>query len=457
MSDSAERQLIELVSREQRGLRRILVVGITTLVLVVAMSAALGYYYYVVAEDLSVKSRTLTEDSVRLEKAAFKMRRDIDQQKNRAAGQDLDIRRAYEEIRQIYTTAAGRETSAEVLPVVVAYLQRGRHSLADEHLIEARAKKAGTDPQGQLVKGTAGLLAWDRSGSAIQDKSVGLPASLQAAQEAFVSASADPDLRQLAQTGLAWISFIDAASTRSSYSVEACQKVSDLVGKIGDDAELGLQPLYWRAQCNRKMGRTRDALNDYSLALNKVDPETDDTPDRSEQTLQMNAFHGLGTVLITTADLPADADVDAARALAERVCEVRETGEGSALMKLTRACLDQAIALRVKLGETENQQSGSGENKSFTYLRDQDFQGAFDHAQKIEKTGLFAWNELVRALSAEKVGEVEVARQARRNVSMFSPEQFNICELKALMIPEIYESGREMISVEHDNVEVDCK
>ena len=82
MSDSADRQLIDLVSREQRGLRQILIAGITTLVVVVMMSAGLGVYYYVVANDLSVKSERLTADSDRLERHAFTMRRDIDQQNN---------------------------------------------------------------------------------------------------------------------------------------------------------------------------------------------------------------------------------------------------------------------------------------------------------------------------------------------------------------------------------------
>ena len=228
------------------------------------------------------------------------------------------------------------------------------------------------------------------------------------------------------------------------------------MGQIGTDDALGLQPLYWRAQCNRKLGRTREALSDYSLALNRVDPAAEDAPDPAEQLIQMNAFHGLGTVLITTADLPPDAEVDAARALAERVCGSGDAGDGSTLMKLTRACLDKAIALRIALGQTENQQSGSAENISFTYLRDGDFQGALAHSKQIEKTGLFAWNELVRALSAEAVGDEDVAREARRNVSMFAPESFNVCELRALMAPEVYENARALISSEHDGFVVAC-
>ena len=456
MSDSAERQLIDLVSREQRGLKRILIAGITTLVLVVMMSAGLGVYYYVVAEDLSVKSERLTADSDRLERHAFTMRRDIDAQNNRVAAQEAAIRRAYDEMRQMYAGSVGEQASDKVLPAVIGYLERGRHSLADERLIEIQSAKPGNDAESALLKGAAGLLAWDRSGAQIKKGDSGLPEQLKSAQDSFDTALADPFLRSLAQTGLAWITFIDASSPRSSYTLADCQAVDALVGKIGSDEELGLQPLYWRAQCNRKLGRTREALSDYSLALNRVDPAADDTPDPAEQTIQMNAFHGLGTVLITTADLPADAGIESARALAERVCGADEAGDGSHLMKLTRACLDKAIALRVALGQTENQQSGSAENKGFTYLRDGDFDGAFRHAKNIEKTGLFAWNELVRALSAEQVGEESIAREARRNVSMFPPEGFNVCELKALMTPEVYESALYIISSEHDGTDVSC-
>tara|TARA_R110000782_G_scaffold66564_5_gene134927 strand:- start:1092 stop:2465 length:1374 start_codon:yes stop_codon:yes gene_type:complete len=456
MSDSAERQLIDLVSREQRGLKRILIAGITTLVLVVMMSAGLGVYYYVVAEDLSVKSERLTADSDRLERHAFAMRRDIDAQNNRVAAQEAAIRRAYDEMRQMYAGSVGEQASGKVLPAVMGYLERGRHSLADERLIEIQSAKPGNDAESALLKGAAGLLAWDRSGAQIKKGDSGLPEQLKSAQDSFNTALADPSLRSLAQTGLAWITFIDASSPRSSYTLADCQAVDAMVGKIGSDEELGLQPLYWRAQCNRKLGRTREALSDYSLALNRVDPAADDTPDPAEQTIQMNAFHGLGTVLITTADLPADAGIESARALAERVCGADEAGDGSHLMKLTRACLDKAIALRVALGQTENQQSGSSENKGFTYLRDGDFDGAFRHAKNIEKTGLFAWNELVRALSAEQVGEESIAREARRNVSMFPPEGFNVCELKALMTPEVYESALYIISSEHDGMDVTC-
>ena len=203
MSDSAERQLIDLVSREQRGLRQILIAGITTLVLVVMMSAGLGVYYYVVADDLSVKSERLTADSDRLEKHAFTMRRDIDAQNNRVAAQEAAIRRAYDEMRQMYAGSAGGQARDKVLPAVMGYLERGRHSLADERLIEIQSARPGNDAEGALLKGAAGLLAWERSGAQIKKGDTGLPDQLKSAQDSFNTALADPALRRPGSPGSA--------------------------------------------------------------------------------------------------------------------------------------------------------------------------------------------------------------------------------------------------------------
>lgn len=450
MSDAAERQLIELVSREQRSTRAILLAGITTLVLVVAMSAALAFYYFFIANQLTATADQLQSDSARLERHAFDMRRDIDQQKNRVAGQEAAIRRAYDEIRQSYAGPSGAPSDADVLAAVTDYLKRGRHSLTSERLIESQAAIATPgDARSGLLQGTAQLLAWQRSGRQIAKGATDLPDLLQNASAAFSMAAQDPALRSLADTGLAWVSFIDAGSPRSEWATAACDAVNAQVSKISSDADLGLQPLYWRAQCNRKMGRTTEALKDYSLALNKIDPDSREAFDADEMLLQMNAYHGLGTVLIATADLGADSQVVASRALAAQMCPPAGNGQGTDLMKLTRACLGKAIDLRKAIGQTENQQSGTGENIAFTYLRDGDFKSALDSAASVERTGLFPWNELIRALAAREVSEIETERAARRNVSMFSVNQFNLCELKVLMTPETYQKALDLLVSEH--------
>lgn len=139
-------------------------------------------------------------------------------------------------------------------------------------------------------------------------------------------------------------------------------------------------------------------------------------------------------------------------------------------MKMARACLEKAILLRRRLGQTPNQQSGTAENISFTYLLEGDFSGALANAQKVERTGLFAWNELVRALAAEEVAntnsvDVEptaadavraTAAEARRNVSMFAPNQFNPCELRVLLTHEVYLKAEAILRQEHADFEADC-
>jgi tetratricopeptide (TPR) repeat protein len=469
MSDAAERQLIELVSREQRGTRRVLIAGISTLVLVVAMSAALAAYYAVMANRLSATSAQLMADSKRLDRHAFNMRREIDQQKNRVSSQEAAIRRAHDELRGTYQGAASKRSKADLLVAVTGYLQQGRHSLSDERLIES-AGRSGDEALDTLAGGVASLLAWQRNGLPITKDTEGLPEQLEAARQAFTTVSVDPSYRVLAETGLAWILFIDASSERSAYAPQKCEAVIQRVAQISSEQALSLQPLYWRAQCNRKMGRTVEALRDYSMALNKIDPAGGDTSDSDELTLQMNAYHGLGTVLITTAGLQDDPNVIAARALARRMC-TSGVDEGVAdTMKMTRACLDKAILLRRRLGQTPNQQSGTAENISFTYLLEGDFSGALANAQKVERTGLFAWNELIRALAAEEVAngttdDVEptdaeavraTAAEARRNVSMFAPNQFNPCELQALLTPEVYVKAEAILRQEHADFDADC-
>ncbi len=457
MSDAAERQLIELVSREQRSTRAILLAGITALVLVVVMSAALAVYYSVMASRLSESTRALTEgseqlqaDARRLEKQAFEMRREADRQKNLIAGQEIAIRRAYDEIRLANAVGLAAPSDAALVSAVTDYLERGRHSLTSERLIETRAaSQLPDDPQTALIRGAAYLLGWLRSGRQIDRDAEDLPEALKNANASFSRAAEDPALRQLADTGLAWVMFIDAGSPRSEWASAKCETLNTQVSKIASDDALGLQPLYWRAQCNRKMGRTKEALKDYSLALKAIDPASRETSDTDELQLQMNAYHGLGTVLIATADLGADPDVAQARALAAEKCPLAASGEGSDLMKLTRACLAKAIELRKALDQTENQQSGSAENIAFTYLRDGAVQAALDSTVAVERTGLFAWNELVRALAAAEVGDAEKEKVARRNVSMFSVNQFNLCELKVLMTPEMYEKAVAILITEH--------
>lgn len=455
MSETAEDQLIALISKEQRGLRRILFSGFAALFLVIAMSVALGAYYYSVTQTLEMNSK-------RLDKQAFDTRRRVDRQANQAAVQELAIRRAYDEIRKDDLPETTLETTDAALEAASIFLKRGGRSLASERLIESTASQTDIGAERYLFEGVAAVLTWDRNGDQILRGAKELPGQLQTAEAAFLKAIEQPDLYHLGQNGLAWLSFEYASSPASNYTPADCEAVFNLVDASAQNGQLGPQPLYWRAQCERKLGRAKEAMRDYALALSRareIDQTShDERRDASERMIEMNAYHGVGTVLIATADEPEDADLKEARALAAEACQPDENTPGkTALTQLAHACLGKAISLRERLGQTKNQVSGTRENISFAFLRDDNFEGAYDNTVIVEETGLFAWNELIRALSASHKNEPIIEREARRNVLMFDDAtSFNLCEIQTLLNPVLFEEARTIVEEEYPEFELDC-
>lgn len=458
MSDSSEDDLIALISKEQRGFRRILFAGLGTLMLLVAMSAALGVYYYFVAKHL-----TNTSDA--LERQAFDARVESDRQTNRVSDLERSVHRTYDEFRIVSAVSTGSLIQSQpnnAMIAVGAYLQRGDHPLKDELLIEkATRNNAGASPETlALLNGAASLLEWQRSGDQITKDTKGLPQSLAIAKNAFEKAATDPKLAPLAHTGLAWVSYIDASSTRSTYAVADCATVFAAVEASAVDSTYGPQPLYWRAQCERKLGKSREALRDYVLALRQNSETAAATNgDEAALTLGMNAYHGVGTQLVATFPV-SEQELHDELTLARTLCgDAEDTGKGSARMLLARTCLNQAINLRKRLRQTVNQVSGTGENVSFSYLRDGDFEGAFANSAAVERTGLFAWNELVRALSAGHLTTAtarQAEQEARRNVGYFAMGRFNPCELEVLLNTDLFQEARAIVEAEHGGESFAC-
>jgi hypothetical protein len=449
MSERGEDDLIALVSREQRGFRIILYAGLATLLVLVAMSAALGVYYYSVSQKLETDAREL-------QRQAFDTRIRVDQQSNRVATTEFAIRRAYDEIRGASGGGANASATAPALAAARAFLQHGRHTIADDRLIEAAAQVRADSAPSHLLAGAAALIAWNRAGETIQRDAAALPDQLLAAEAAFKAAGADPTLAPLAQNGLAWVLFLNASSQRSNFAAADCEAVLSAVAASAEAARIGPQPLFWRAQCERKMGRTRESLADYTLSLAQNSDEAASSNDIAVLTLAMNAYHGVGTTMIAAFGAPEDAALASALSLATRVCAPAESAAGSPRMRLALACLNQAVRLRQRLRQTENQLSGTRENMGFAYLRDADFQGAYANAVAVERTGLFAWNELVRALAASHVGEDADEAEARRNVSFFNVGQFNLCELRVLLNPDLFNEAQALIASEHPGEPVAC-
>ncbi len=454
MSDKAEEDLIALVSAEQRGFRRILFTGFGILLVLVVMSAALGVYYYSV-------SNSLAATSAKLERGAFDARLAADRQTNQVANLERAVRRTYDEFRAASVGASNRTKPAAAIEAVRGYLSRGEHSLNDELLIEAAAlNETGRTSQAHaLLVGASALLAWERSGEQISAEASGLPDILEVARTSFETAASDDDLAPLARTGLAWVLFIDAASTRSTYAPSDCQAVFDAIEASATQSQPGPQPLYWRAQCERKLGRTREALRDYALALEQSGKIADASRDEAGLTLAMNAFHGVGTQLVATFEV-SDQDLRAELDLAARLCgQPEQDDKGSPRMLLARACLKQAIRLRQRLQQTDNQVSGTAENVSFSYLRDGDFEGALANALAVERTGLFPWNELVRALAAGQLRTpqaIKAEREARRSVSYFAIGRFNPCELQVLLSADLFAKAQSLVEREHRGESLVC-
>lgn len=447
MSTEGERELIDLVAREQRGFRRTLIAGVAMLFVLLAMSAAMGVFIVLANKNLSQTTRDLQEQ-------AFQMKIALDQQTNRLSTQERSLRDATDEIRTL-AGAGFSGTPDQALPGAInaasAYLREGRISLVETRLIEAAGAAPGASAaQRDLLAGTAGLIAWTRSGATIaapaeDDAGQVLPEDLAAARAAFMRAAADPATSALGHVGVAWVEYLYASSGASNYKLADCQRVFDAVAAGARAGDTGAQALWWQAQCERKLGRTSAALSTYARALEQSGAAARDADaDDASLLLAMNAYHGVGTTLISSFDAQ-ESELAAALSIARRFCTASDEVE-NARMQLALGCLNTAIDLRRRLGQNANQQSGSGENLSFAYLRANNDQGAFDNAQRVAGTGLFPWNELIRALTAARLGNAAVERVARRNVSFFRVGQFNVCEIQQLLDAEAYAEAIAILS-----------
>jgi len=468
-----EEEADDVIVKGQRSFRRVQFVGIAMLFVVMAMTAALAVYFYLVFGQLR-------DAANRLEQGAFEARRTADRQTNQVAALERGMRRTFDEFRQ--TTANGISIAegetvdpAPARLLVAQYLRRGVSTLRDELLIASIADHPTTPPADTaLFRGTLAMIAWGRSGEQITKDMTVLPDRLTDAEQLFRAALADEALKPLAQTGIAWVIYLNASSPRSSYAPADCAALHEAVEAAGDNP--GPQAHFWEASCNRKLGERLKALKDYVRVLTDAAPNGDAVlaslprRDDADLMLEMNALHGVGTQLISTYNA-SDQTVADALAMASTRCSPGQpvtidpmAAKLGDRMLLARKCLERAIDVRRQLGQTQNERSGSQENISFAYLREGDFKGAFANAQAVTATGYFAWNELVRALSAEKLLEAEGARddvraalsEARRAVRFFRVAEFNPCELPVLLDEDLFAAANDIVKQEHGGDGLTC-
>lgn len=448
----------------ERAAARFGVIGLS--VVAAALLVAVGVYTFSVLQ-------VTDQASAEIQRSAFETRRNSSIQDNRIAATEQRMRLLANQLRQSQSGAAsgGVADPEGALAAARRYISRGALSLADERLIEAAAATSFasgpaeattlSDATNDVLTGVAELMLWERNAETIPTRALGLPPQLQHARDAFNRASQEPTLASLANAGNAWVQFHWTQSVRSSYAPADCQDLWDYIEASAEGGQVGPLPLYWKAQCERKTGRLTEALRSYVSVLEIMAPDAAQGP-RSfgELTLTMNAFHGVGTTLISPRVADGEPNVAAAMEIAQRHCPIEEGGVGSTRMQLAKACLDMAINYRQQLGQTLNQISGTAENIGFVYLRDDRFHEAFVHAQSLERTGIFAWNELIRAMSARRESgrEARVAeRVALRNIGFFGVGEFAVCELAVLLERDLYEEAMRTIRNQHPGEIVRCE
>jgi hypothetical protein len=458
MANAAEQNLIALLADEQRGLRRVLMAGIAVLVILVVMSGALGVYYF-------FASQQLTKVSEQLQQQAFDTRRRVDQQANRAAAQERRLRGIYDEMRQSLGAVAitAPDDPAAALVAARGILQHGRHlSLANERLFNRVASAEGRAPAAMkaLLNGVLALADSDQRGETVAAGGNDLPPRLSAARDAFLAADKDSSLHSLAQAGLASVLYQVASSDRRNFRADACDQVIAAVQQSVENNAAGPQPLWYRAQCERRLGRTAIAFADFARAISgtsEVLADPDDADD-SEVIVAMNAFNGAGATLTAASGSASDANIQAGLAVARQTCgPANDDSVHDPNLRIALACINQAIVLRRSLRQTENQVGSTKLSIGFIYLREHNYDAAYRNADAVENTGLYAQNELVRALAGAhaRSGSADVA-EARRNVGMFRMSQFNVCELQALLPGDLYSEAQRILTDTHPKDAATC-
>jgi tetratricopeptide (TPR) repeat protein len=455
MAEVSDEDIYALVAREQRAFRRILFAGVGMLALLVILSCVLAVYYFQVERELRSNAHALRQQ-------AHDVRSEVDRQNIQIAKQVADLKADYDDLHgwlASETQAASADDLSAALQSADTYLRTGaRIRLADERTLQLATSRTSALPAAEkrLLSGAMLVLEFDRTGGRYEaDQQV--PVALREAKADFETAGANPAYAVPARAGVAMVFY--RLANAENYPVDRCQAV---ISTVGEDGTLGPRPLYWRAQCQRKLGLAADALKTYATALEASfadqPPATTDDPDTATLTNRMNAYHGLGTTLIAASRnhlSESDAEFKYAIAVARRLCKPTD-GEPQPVkpMHFARACLDRAILLRRALGQTPSQVTGSQENLGLALLLDQEYRGALENFKRVNRISpTHAWNQIVGYLAARHLGDRKLRHDTRENISLFKTAQFNVCELHQLLPDDLFNEARAVIEDTHPHDE----
>ncbi|HWA23457.1 MAG TPA: hypothetical protein VG735_13765 [Caulobacterales bacterium] len=215
-----------------------------------------------------------------------------------------------------------------------------------------------------------------------------------------------------AKAGLAQVYFIVAS--RLNYPPAICDTVAALTAEAAAAKPYPLKVVINNADCLRKTGNVKQANAEFAKAVDayrKSDPKGAVTP-----ALDYRALRGLATTAIALPD-------------------VADKAQNDKNMKAAIDDLRAAAAFSKANGETPAQQQGILENIGFGYLRMGLYQEAVAHTKRVDLINPMVWNLTVQAIAAGEVGDSSLARDAREKLRAFRRQQFNECEVAALLGP----------------------
>ncbi len=457
MVETAGERLAELIAREQQGFRAMLRAGIVLFLLLLIILTAVAVFSFRV-------SKRTSDAMLEARRNAFETRVALDAQNNRIADQEARIRRAAEEIRNVAGNAAGAVTPQQMetaRAALLGYIQRGEPlSIVDEVTIARIGAAEPDSPLGRYLTGVSTLIQHQNSGASAEPGGAP-PADVTAAvQKLQDAAAADPSLAPMALTAVAHVR--SQAAIASNYDPKRCGELYAALDAAEAGGASGPPLLTWRADCERKTGRSSEALLHFTQALLLIESAKaqNPRPNALPSEFEISALHGIGTTLIrdSAALQTADPKMQAAIGVAKKACPSAEAGFSPAA-GLALACLDAAIAKRKLAGQTASQINGTAENKGFAYFRDDKFEQAFVNSEAIAANAPSAWNELVRVIAADHLlrandaaqrAEAKKARAAAwDNVSFFEVGAFNTCELKSLFSASMYDEAIGVLARTH--------
>lgn len=429
---SEDQTLTNIIEREQRSFRFLLMGAVFFVVLLVALGGLFFYQNFKAVDDLRELRKSVEEANANIKDverrsriSAHRLRQDADAAAIADSRRAMESRAAFEDMRRMIEAAAPGSTTradpAGALRAATAYLEGRRLDIIGESTINTvvSSHTASIDARTRdLLTAVVQMRRYDKNGGQLRASAPDTPAALTPELDDAASrldrAIASPDLKQAAILGRARIDYILASA--NNFDRALCDAMFRHAAQIPQTA-WSIQLVLNRAECRRKNGESQKAFDEFDAAVRMLsgvaaDPEKALSGEKADPLLQYQAFHGRGTTRIAIAPEGA--------------------GEREAV-RLAQADLIEAVRLRKLGGQSELEVAGSLENLGLAYVRAGDYKAAADNAAMVARVRVLGWNEIVRAIANGELKKPDTEQAAIRRLRDFRRAEFNECELVKLV------------------------